>query len=347
LGTRQLALSFADVAVSVELFIPPYDTGTQTGLARYGSLIDHFDFARVQGRLYLKTCYVTDPSEWNKRIHTAEEAVTSRLWRRDSSDWPHIREQLRCRLVGFSQIDPTQLNFEALRNHIDGLQKIFAEGALQHFVQQPSSMFPVGDWIRNVRTWTGCAQAEAVSLLIGSHTGSADFLGPLDRLDEYADRIITGFRHRRSHAARVAPSSDGGFRLDGGHTAPAIGCRSSGTGSGNARNACRLKTAANSTAAFPKHGSLRITRRRRSHHLSLAARSVAPALLAAAGQLIDQGRIGQSDHIFQATPSEVEALLADHRNPADQSWHDEPKRLPDGKMPNFPLRSAQRTSAFR
>src|SRR5207244_8633481 len=43
-----------------ELFTPAYDAGTRRGLARYGSLIDHFDFARVKGRLYLKTCFVED-----------------------------------------------------------------------------------------------------------------------------------------------------------------------------------------------------------------------------------------------------------------------------------------------
>src|SRR5262245_19293114 len=46
-----------------ELFIPAYDAGARRGLARYGSLIDHFDFARVKGRLYLKTCCVDDPAE--------------------------------------------------------------------------------------------------------------------------------------------------------------------------------------------------------------------------------------------------------------------------------------------
>ena len=51
-----------------ELFLPPYDEGTRRGLARYGSLIDHFDFARVKGRLYLKTCFVHDPAERAKRI---------------------------------------------------------------------------------------------------------------------------------------------------------------------------------------------------------------------------------------------------------------------------------------
>src|SRR5215471_19805111 len=51
-----------------ELFIPAYDAGTRQGLARYGSLIHHFDFARVKGRLYLKTCLVDGPEERDARI---------------------------------------------------------------------------------------------------------------------------------------------------------------------------------------------------------------------------------------------------------------------------------------
>src|SRR5262249_6325210 len=84
------------------------------------------------------------------------------------------------------------LDLVALRSHIASLRKIFVEGTLRHFVQQPSSMFPVGDWVRNACAWTGCRPDEALSLLRGSHAGSAVFESP-DRLDEYADRIITGF----------------------------------------------------------------------------------------------------------------------------------------------------------
>ena len=169
-----------------------YDAGTRRGLARYGSLIDHFDFARVKGRLYLKTCFVQDPAERSARIRASEEAVTARLWRQDRTDWHNVREELCRRLGRFSEIDPAGLDFAALPAHAMALRKILVEGTFRHFIQQPSSMFPVGDWVRNTCAWTGSTPAAVLSLLRGSHAGSADFES-LDHLDEYADRIITGF----------------------------------------------------------------------------------------------------------------------------------------------------------
>src|SRR5215470_14687440 len=70
-----------------ELFLPVYDTGTRRGLARYGSLIDHFDFARIKGRLFLKTCLVEDATEREKRILASENAIDSKLWRLDLQEW--------------------------------------------------------------------------------------------------------------------------------------------------------------------------------------------------------------------------------------------------------------------
>src|SRR5437764_670892 len=175
-----------------ELFMPAYDAGTRRGLARYGSLIDHFDFARVKGRLYLKTCFVEDSAARAARIRASEEALEAKLWRRDRADWHKVREELSRRLLRFSEIDPARLDFTELPAHITSLRKILVEGTLRHFVQQPSSMFPVGDWVRNTCAWTGSTPAPVLALLRGSHAGSADFES-LDDLDEYADRIVTGF----------------------------------------------------------------------------------------------------------------------------------------------------------
>src|SRR5947208_9035826 len=93
-----------------ELFLPAYDAGTRRGLARYGSLIDHFDFARVKGRLFLRTCFVGDPAERQARIHASEQALEARLWRQDRADWQKIREGLRERLLRFADIDPAEMD---------------------------------------------------------------------------------------------------------------------------------------------------------------------------------------------------------------------------------------------
>jgi pyruvate,water dikinase len=317
-----------------ELFLPAYDEGTRRGLVRYGSLIERFDFARIKGRLYLKTCFVQDPAEREKRIQASEKAVSAKLWRRDRAVWQNTHEELRIRLLRFSDIDPAQMDCGGLQSHIESLRKVFLEGTLHHFVQQPSSMFPVGDWVRNVCAWTGCTPASALSLLKGSHAGSADF-NSLDNLDEYADRIITGFDiidltlrelpqlhsgtlalwaelHARRRSAPKTPDQEAAIR----ERVPVEHRSEFDEGLLEAR------------AAYGLHDEdVRITY---LWPLGLLRR----ALIAAAGHLIDRGSVLHSDHVFQTTPLELDNLLAGSAEPSAGelaeraaqfvAWKDEP-----------------------
>ena len=316
-----------------ELFMPVYDAGSRRGLARYGSLIDHFDFARVKGRLYLKTCFVEEPVELQNRIRASEQALTSRLWRRDRADWHSVRDGLRGRLLRFSEMDPACMAFDSLQSHIACLRQLFVEGTLRHFLQQPSSMFPVGDWVRNACDWTGCAPSSALSLLRGSHAGSADFES-FDRLDEYADRIITGFdiidltlrELPQLHSGTLASWADTPMRQDsaGEKENKQAELRERvppGWRSGFDEGLLEAK------AAYGLHDEdVRITY---LWPLGLLRR----ALISAAGELIDRGRLAQLDHIFQTTPVELDNLLAGSADPgagelverAQQfaSWKDE------------------------
>jgi len=335
-----------------ELFLPPYDAGTRRGLSRYGSLIEHFDFARVKGRLYLKTCYVQDPAERENRIRTSAEALNARLWRCDRADWQNTRGKLRKRLLQLSQIDPALMDLRTLQNHIETVREIFIDGTFRHFVQQPSSMFPVGDWVRNVCAWTGCMPAAALSLLKGSHAGSADFIS-LDRLDEHADRIITGFdiidltlrelpqlhsgtlaswAALRSRQESVLPETSG--------TEPSIRERVPVE-----RRSEFDEGLLEARAGYGLHDEdVRITY---LWPLGLLRR----AMLAVSKHLIDSGRIFQSDHIFQTTPSELDNLLAGSPEPTAGelarrtteflAWKDE--RLPPsfGERKPLPLDGLQ------
>jgi pyruvate,water dikinase len=278
-------------------------------------LIDHFDFARVKGRLYLKTCYVQDPSELERRIRTAHEALHARLWRRDLADWQNTREELRLRLLRLSEIDPAPMDFPTLKAHIEIVRQIFVDGSFRHFVQQPSSMFPVGDWVRNACVWTGCAPSSALSLLKGSHAGSGDF-DNLERLHEYADRIITGF-DIIDLTLRELP------QLYSGTLASWASLRTrvhSSSDTSEREQSIRERVPAEHRAEFDE-GLLEARAAYGLHDedvritylwpLGLLRRSV----LAAAGRLIDSGRLIQSDHIFQTTPSELDCLLSGAMSP--------------------------------
>ena len=294
-----------------ELFLPAYDGGTRRGLARYGSLIDHFDFARVNGRLYLKTCFVDNPAERNTRIQASQDALTVKLWRLDTADWQNIRENLRQRLRRFSEIEPNRLDLIGLQSHIVSLREVFLEGTLRHFFQQPSSMFPVGDWVRAACARTGCAPSEALSLLIGSHAGSSDFFVAADQLDEYSDRIITGF-DVMDLTLRELPQLRCGADWQPNDRLPEAAQR---------ETELRARIPAQWTADFDA-GLLEAKAAYGLHDEDVRVTYLWPlgllrrALLAAAGKLIDAGRLHQSDHIFQTTPAEVDNLLAGNRAPA-------------------------------
>jgi len=298
-----------------ELFLPAYDKGTRRGLARYGSLIDHFDFVRGNGCLYLKTCFVEDAKEREARIRASEAAINTKLWRKDRADWQTIREQLRGRLSRLSEIDPATLKLDKLQAQIASLRKIFLEGTFRHFVQQPSSMFPVGDFVRNACAWTDCAPSDALTLLRGSHAGAANFES-FDHVDEYADRIITGF-DIIDLTLRELP------QLYSGTLAAWNGTRSNKPPAGELdESEAKLRNSVpaqwrnrfdealmEARAAYGLHDEdVRITY---LWPLGLLRRS----LLAAAGHLIDKGRIAQSDHIFQTTPFELDAMLAGSPEP--------------------------------
>jgi phosphohistidine swiveling domain-containing protein len=294
-----------------ELFLPHYDAGTRCGLARYGSLIERFDFARVKGRLYLKTCFVEDPEERERRIQASVQAVDSKLWRQDREEWKDIRDGLRARLLQLSARDPLQMDRAMLQSHIADCRKIFGEGAFRHFIQQPSSMFPVGDWVQNACAWSGCSSAMALSLLKGSQAGSPDF-GSLGPHDEYADRIITGF-DIIDLTLRELPHLHSGSLASGSDVRRSQAPSSSLTSKIESEIRDRVPVEHRkefdeglfeARIAYGLHDEdVRITY---LWPLGLLRR----AAVAVAGRLIDSGHLAQSDHIFQTTPVELDALLA-------------------------------------
>jgi pyruvate,water dikinase len=299
-----------------ELFLPHYDAGTRCGLARYGSLIERFDFARVKGRLYLKTCFIEDPDERETRIKASVQAVDSKLWRQDREEWKDIRDGLRVRLLQLSARDPLQMDRAMLQVHIADCRKIFGEGAFRHFIQQPSSMFPVGDWVQNACAWSGCSSATALSLLKGSHAGSTDF-GSLGPHDEYADRIITGF-DIIDLTLRELPN------LHSGSLASWSDVRGSQASSASLRTKTESEIRDRVPVVHRKEFDEGLFEARIAYGLhdedvritylwplGLLRRSA----LAVAGHLIDSGHLSQSDHIFQTTPVELDNLLAGATEP--------------------------------
>jgi pyruvate,water dikinase len=225
------------------------------------------------------------------------------------------------------------------------LRTIFAEGALRHFIQQPSSMFPVGDWVLSACQATGCRPGEALSLLKGSHAGAADF-HEFERLDEYAERVITGFdiidltlrELPQLHSGTLASWAELRKRQ------PSNGRNSEKESLLRERVPKELlrefeEGLLEARAAYGLHDEdVRITY---FWPLGLLRRAV----LAAAGLLIDSGRLLHIDDIFQTTPSELDSLIAGSSAPSSDElarrarefagWKDE--RLPQSFGERQPL----------
>src|SRR5262245_14458472 len=70
-----------------ELFVPAHHEGSRLGYERYGCAIDHFDFARIKGRMYGGARFVTSPDELERRREAADLAIQTKLWRQDRSHW--------------------------------------------------------------------------------------------------------------------------------------------------------------------------------------------------------------------------------------------------------------------
>jgi phosphohistidine swiveling domain-containing protein len=344
-----------------DLFLPAYDAGTRLGLARYGCVLDHFEFSRLNGRLYIRSCPVTSLNEVGERRNAAEHAVATKLWRQDRAAWPGIAESLRERLVKLARRNPSNMDLHDVRKHIATLRSLFVEGATQHFVQQPSSMVPVGDWVRKTCEWTGASPSEAVAILQGSCRQAADYLQPIDDLagllrankaaiallrddthdakvrlerlqalspaiaelmarylDEYADRIVTGF-----------DITDATLRELPQFTLTLISSRLTASpdslGMANDVAAAEQKLRERIPAAMIAEFDEALTEAKAAYGLhdddvritySWPLGLIRRALLTAASRLMEAGALHSVDDIFQTTPDEADALIGGSLSPS-------------------------------
>lgn len=167
-----------------ELVTPAFLQGTQRAFERYGCAIEYFDITRVQGRRYLRAHFVETSEKLAERRKTAGNVWREKLWRRDCAAWPEVKENLRRRLLEFAGRDPQLMSPSDLQDNLAGLRSLLVEGTIQHFVQQPASMVPVGDWVRRTSELTGASICDIVAVLQSSRPGLADCLHMVDEIAE-------------------------------------------------------------------------------------------------------------------------------------------------------------------
>ena len=259
------------------------------------------------------------------------------------------RDRFRARLAGLQSVDLAALSDPELRSHIAEVRSATAEGMRIHFRDALAHWIGVGDWLMKTSEWTGTAPDVAVAALQGASPFSVDAVEYLNRvaaaasespaalealsatgdaagrlaamraaspgvaaaldayLDEHGWRIYTGFDIADKAAvelpenivdavaARLRPAND---------SSPvesfAVTLRSS-VPAANLQDYDRLLETArilygvrDDDAGPCVHWTLGLVRR---------------ALLESGRRLAERGALLQPEHVFDATPEEVDGLL--------------------------------------
>lgn len=123
--------------------------------------------------------------ELRRRNKRAADVIASKRWRDDRTRWrTELGPRLHQRLLDLQSSDPQALSDAELRTHLAALVAFFDESNAQHFRQNPAGVFPVGDFVARVAEWTGVGLPEAVACLQGSNPSSAATLAPIDLIAE-------------------------------------------------------------------------------------------------------------------------------------------------------------------
>jgi pyruvate,water dikinase len=340
-----------------DIFLPAFDEGARRAMARYGCAIDRLDCARICGRQYIRIHYASDAQELQERRDAAANALSSKLWRQDRAAWPGLRDSLHARLLEIARRNPNTMAAGELDDYVGALENIFVEGATLHFVQQPASMYAVGDWIRRTRQWTGASTSEIVGVLQSSSEASDNLriideliqlirtepqaLGLIrensyepqtrlqslrsisqevsqkiaDYLDEYADRIVTGFDITDATLAELPQFTLAviAARMDNGPDESQTEERR--TRRLELETQLRERVPANERIAFDE-GLMEARAAYALHDEDVRITYLWPlgllrrALLEVARRLVDRGALRSIDDVFHLTSAEVHALLA-------------------------------------
>jgi pyruvate,water dikinase len=163
-----------------EIFAEQFRRGFGESLRRYGSLLDHLDWAFVNGFPYYCPRPVGAPPDalshpprdvWDelagshpdirKRLQTSATVFERRLWREDLDRWdrevkPTAVREHRALL----SIDPTTLNTADLLAYLDRCRENQKRCAYLHHLFNVPAFMPVGDLLVHCQEWTGRSAAE-------------------------------------------------------------------------------------------------------------------------------------------------------------------------------------------
>ncbi|MGY1636737.1 PEP-utilizing enzyme [Geodermatophilus sp. SYSU D00742] len=165
-----------------------FSLGFDEGLARYGTLLEHFDTAVVGGFLYQRLRPVGAPPDaagpppgpvfrqlleehpvLRERVATAEAVLSERRWREALREWD---EEVKPALQGvhraLTAVDLGVLDDAGLADHVDRCAQALVEGWKQHHRYTVPALLPVADLVVHRMRWTGLPPADVLACLAGA-----------------------------------------------------------------------------------------------------------------------------------------------------------------------------------
>lgn len=191
------------------LFTTAATAGFREGMARYGLLLEGMEFAVVNRFVYLCARPVGAPKgatapppklifklltklhpEIRRRIKRMNEVWETKFWREDVQRWDREWKPAIARENGeLQRVDLRALTDEQLIAHVercfDGLRRAIT----LHHSLNATAMLPTGDFLANVRDWTGLGPADVLPLFRGASRVSQ---GATDELTALADALHAG-----------------------------------------------------------------------------------------------------------------------------------------------------------
>ena len=156
--------------------------------ARYGVMLSHLQPAFVNGFMYLRAIGFGAPKDakgpppklvmqlltrlvpkMRRRIQTAHDAITNRVWRHDLARWDReVKPAAIARHRALQGIDLATLDDAALALHVRASYEHLCAMVKQHHDFTVTVAVPIGDFLAQVHHWTGKPAGEILQVLRGT-----------------------------------------------------------------------------------------------------------------------------------------------------------------------------------
>jgi len=183
-----------------EVHPDPMRRGTAEFTAYYGMLLDHIEYAYVNGFAYSARLPIAD-EEFPARMQRAQELFEKKLWRDQLRDWD---EEFKPTSIAvhreLQSVDPDSLSDDELVTYLTRCRDHHRDMIFQHMRHTGAAVVPIGDLLAHAGDWTDVPPSELLSMTRGAAPVSA---GASDELE----KMVAAFD--ADPAARELLDSDG------------------------------------------------------------------------------------------------------------------------------------------